>query len=80
MKVIAIHLSTTNDTNGNARRVFMLVDAATGDVTDIVDEGHMGSGALHDFESKYEILRGPEVEVTPAAYRDFKRSRYFRPS
>jgi hypothetical protein len=80
MNVIALHMAAVNDANGNPRRVFVLIDAQTGEVREVVDEGHMGTGALNEFRDKYTIIEGPRFEVTPAAYRDFKRHKRFRPS
>lgn len=80
MNVIAIHMATTNDTNGNPRRAYVLLDSSTGDIREIIDEGHLGSGALNDFRGKYNIVEGPRFEITPAAYRDFKRDKHFNPS
>jgi len=57
------HLRTTNDTNGNPRRIYLLM-TAEGTVTRAIDEGYGNP------PSEYGILvQLPSVNITPAEYR-----------
>ena len=60
------HLRTTNDINGNPRRVFVLYDE-NGDIVKTIDEGYRG------FPREYRSLKQlPQIEVLPKEYRAFK--------
>lgn len=78
MNVIALHMVTTNDTNGNPRRAFVLLKP-DGDIAAVVDEGYQGRGALDPFAKEYHIVEGPRFEITPAAYRDLRKDKRFVP-
>lgn len=66
--VAALHECTTNDTNGNPRRVFTAI-GATGQILRVTDEGYAGTPewvrALHD-RGIWEV----GVQVTPAQYKE----------
>ena len=66
--MLAIHIATENDTNGNPRRGWFIADD-NGDFVDFVDEGYMGTGAL---EAGYgDIVRtSAKIAVKPSVYRE----------
>ena len=67
--MLAIHIATANDTNGNPRRGWFIADD-NGDFVDFVDEGYMGAGALA--EAGYEDLArtSAKIAVKPSVYRE----------
>ncbi len=71
--MVCIRLCAKHDTNGNPRRVFVLLDS-DGAIVRAIDEGYGGSRVLDAYS-----LRGPitDFETTPAEYRrllrDFSR-------
>lgn len=77
-------LCTTNDTNGNGRRVYQV---ATTDRVDTYthaghtkanvnvayyDEGNMGPGALPDLRA-FTVVTLPDLAITPKEYRKLKK-------
>lgn len=65
------HLRTTNDTNGNPRRAWV-VYGANGAIVRINDEGYNGRAAVRGLE----VAGIPEldpVEVTPKTYNALRR-------
>ena len=60
------HLITTNDINGNPRRLYVLLDKQ-GTMTEVIDEGYSG---LPD--KCRDLIRLPDVITTPKEYRVFK--------
>jgi hypothetical protein len=58
MNEVALYLCTTNDANGNPRRLFVIIDSATGHTIDVMDEGYAGSS---DVRAKY-----PNIHITRA--------------
>jgi hypothetical protein len=73
--MIAIKIRTKNDTNGNPRRGWIIVDEE-GEVVNFIDEGYAGKGALHTYAHKHYIVEGPEIQVGPGEYRAWKGLRY----
>lgn len=69
--MIALHLRASNDTNGNPRRLFLILDN-DGDAVDAVDEGYSGYGAIA--RNYPEIKIGATIEVTPAEYRSWLKT------
>lgn len=70
-------LATTNDVNGNPRRLHAVYDLDNaGDLVALYDEGYAGARiARHDMtagESNALIVL-PDWTITPAEYRDAKR-------
>lgn len=72
LPMIAVKVCAKNDTNGNPRRGWLIINAV-GNTIDFVDEGYRGNGALN-FAGYRGIVEGPSLDVTPAAYREFKRA------
>jgi hypothetical protein len=67
MKYMYIHLNAGHTTNGNPRRVFVVIDVSDGTIVDAIDEGYKGTDAV---TSHYPgIVAGPEFDTTPAQYR-----------
>lgn len=66
----AIHLKAKNDTNGNPRRLYLILDNDS-DAVDAVDEGYKGRGALDEHYEGVPI--GVTIQVTPKEYRDWLR-------
>lgn len=68
--LIVIHAKTKNDTNGNPRRVFVVLDTY-GTIVETIDEGYEGSGALR--AGGYDKLPRFEIETTPSEYKALKK-------
>ena len=65
----AIKINAKNDTNGNPRRAFLVID--NGELIDVIDEGYRGTAPLTE---KYPGLQvATEIITTPSEYRDFLR-------
>lgn len=66
--MIYLHLATKHDTNGNPRRLFLVLDE-DGNPVDAIDEGYAGSRQVYE---KYpNIMDGPRIEVTISEYKDW---------
>jgi hypothetical protein len=63
------HLVTTNDNNGNPRRLWAFYDPTTGDLVRLVDEGYTGRAALRNVEH----VELPMLEITVGEYRSIRR-------
>jgi hypothetical protein len=68
--IIMQHLRTTNDTNGNPRRLYVFYGRNTGDYVGIVDEGYSGRPRA---QPGIDILELNSVDITPKQYRELKR-------
>ena len=75
--MVALHLSTTNDTNGNPRRLYVFL-TDTGQVVGVKDEGYKGRGARQEWAEQHAhgqaVFEGPDITITPAEYRWFLRA------
>lgn len=70
--ITAVYVRTKNDSNGNPRRGWMVVDQ-DGRTVGFVDEGYEGTPALRRrFPDAVEVWHA--LEVTPAAYRVLLRN------
>jgi hypothetical protein len=65
-KVLAIKLDAGNDTNGNPRRVFVIIDRKSGNMIDAIDEGYGGRQSLLDVYPN--AIEGPTYVTTPRQY------------
>lgn len=66
--VVAIKLNAKNDTNGHPRRVYVVLDATTGDIIDTMDEGYAND--FGDLRKRYPGIGNPcEFPTTPGEYR-----------
>ena len=66
-KVLVLHLAAPNDTNGNPRRLFVVL-SREGETLATIDEGYLGSAAWRGrFPNGTESLY---VGITPREYRD----------
>ena len=73
-KHIAIKLNAGNNTNGNPRRVYVVLETINGSIVDTIDEGFMGIVAL---SRKYpEIPIPPEFYTTPKEYRELLKMKF----
>lgn len=66
---IAIRLNAGNDTNGNPRRVFVVLDPKRG-IIDAVDEGYEGEEPL---KRAHRIRSLADFMTTPREYRGLLR-------
>ena len=66
----ALHLAAPNDTNGNPRRLYAVLDSEGG-IADVVDEGYQGSSAATELWGP-QIRIGARIEITPGEYRAIK--------
>lgn len=67
---IAIHLDAGHTTNGNPRRVYVVLDEKA-QIVDVIDEGYEGSARVTRVHGKIPISE--EIETTPGQYRDMKK-------
>jgi hypothetical protein len=78
-RVIAVRVKTTNDTNGNPRRGWVIASAENGETVAFIDEGYAGDRALHvslaGWYGEYECTVTGALQVTPGQYRDLKRAK-----
>jgi hypothetical protein len=67
----AFHVCATNDTNGGPRRCFVVVDAGSGSIVDVVDEGYEGeAGSLKPYAYPYGVIvLSHRVNVSPSEYK-----------
>jgi hypothetical protein len=75
--MLAIKIRAKNDTDGNPRRGWLLVNTA-GDVVNFVDEGYRGKAQLSlvAHRMRVSVVEGPEIQVGPGEYRAWKGLRY----
>ena len=66
-----LHLCTTNDINGNPRRLYVRMDKG-GCFIAAWDEGYRGSGAVPE-AYRDEAHKAPYIEITPREYRRIKK-------
>lgn len=75
------HLVSTNDVNGNPRRLFLIM-GHEGSLLAVVDEGHAGRDAIQTGLDAVGFGKGgwrpnrielPEIEVPPSFYRALLR-------
>lgn len=59
------HLQTTNDVNGNPRRLWLLLDAQTGSIIKVVNEGNRGIP-----KEWRDVPELPQIDVTLKFYHD----------
>jgi hypothetical protein len=79
---LAQNLKTTNDTNGNPRRLWA-VYTADGSTVAMLDEGYGGRRVMLDCMSHddYRDIRElPAVEITPAEYRRLLKAAHVSPA
>ena len=67
--MLAVHIASENDTNGNPRRGWFIADDH-GDYVDFVDEGYMGSGALAEAGYPDIPRTSAKISVKPSVYRE----------
>jgi hypothetical protein len=67
--MLAIHIATENDTNGNPRRGWLIADDH-GNFVDFVDEGYMGIGALTEAGYPDIVRTSAKISVKPSVYRE----------
>lgn len=65
---MVIHCTALNDVNGNARRVYLVINTTNGDVLDAIDEGCEGLAAWR--KKHPTAIMGPSIDVTPQEYRN----------
>jgi hypothetical protein len=65
-----LHLATTNDTNGNPRRLY--VEVEDGMYKTIVNEGYEGYARAHR-AGMPETYLPPRIHITPAEYRTLRK-------
>ena len=64
-KLLRQHWQAENDTNGNPRRLWLLMDAQTGNAIWVANEGCYG--VPHSWRDTPEL---PKVDITPGCYRE----------
>lgn len=63
----AIKINAKNDSNGNPRRAFLVID--NGEIIDVIDEGYRGTRPLTE---KYPGVQvATEIMTTPSEYKGF---------
>lgn len=69
MQTMAIGLNAGNDTNGNPRRVWVVlqIDGDSQHIIDAVDEGYQGFHRVKEFYQ--DCIQGPMFRTVPAEYR-----------
>jgi len=75
----ALHLDAGHDTNGNPRRIYIILEAETADIIDAVDEGYRGRRALEIWADEHNApevakLRPPTIATTATERRDLLRN------
>lgn len=68
---VAIKVNAGNDTNGNPRRGWVVLDGRSGDMLDFVDESYLGRSALTRIYPK--AVESVELAVTPGEYRTLRK-------
>lgn len=61
MRVLIQHLMSDNDINGNARRLFLIMDNE-GDIIEAIDEGSLGSSVYAHYIDR-ALLPGMHISV-----------------
>ncbi len=69
-KYSTIRLRTTNDTNGNPRRIFVVL--SRGNLAGLFDEGYSGEHSIPDKQMR-ESYGGLTFDITPGEYRALKK-------
>jgi hypothetical protein len=68
MKVLILHLIADNDINGNARRLFLILDL-NGDIIEAIDEDCLGPAA---YSQKYPYrISLPVIEISVKEYKRY---------
>ena len=72
MNEVAIRLNAGNDSNGNPRRIFVVINPCTDDIVDSIDEGYIGTSGLF---KKYPSVNytGTTIDTSPSQYRELKK-------
>ena len=70
-----IHACAPNDTNGNPRRAFIVLNGTEQGHT-VYDEGYEGEGAIPEYDRK-NAATWTTLKVTPGQYRDLIRPRSY---
>ena len=68
---VAVRLDAGHDVNGNPLRAWMVLDARTGNIADVLDEGYGGRNVQKRLG--YVVSEGPDILVRPGYYRDLIR-------
>jgi hypothetical protein len=70
----ALHLCATNDTNGNPRRLYLILNDE-GNPVKALDEGYRGRevARLWAQERNVTLWNGPDIDVTPNEYKSWIR-------
>ena len=66
-KFNVIHLNAGNDTNGNPRRVFVVLHDS--DFVAAYDEGYSGINAITNLEHREQAINACTFATTPKEYR-----------
>lgn len=73
---VATKISTTNDTNGNPRRLWIIneivvdgIHAPHSNRVGIVEEGYRGNGAL--YEAFPNAITAEQINVSPSEYKQY---------
>lgn len=77
----AIKINAGNDTNGNPRRGWVILDTVNGHtkVVGFCDEGYKGIGAVTEKGFTRSLADAPEFKVSVSEYRDLLRFEKVRP-
>lgn len=63
------HVKTTNDTNGNPRRSFLVFDESM-NLLSIIEEGYQGNSAMQaEFPNYHELKELYSINVQPKEYK-----------
>ena len=69
--MIVIHLRAPNDSNGNPRRLYLIIDPSNGLPIDCIDEGYLGNSA---YKSKYpESVYSTQIDIPAKEYRRIRK-------
>lgn len=66
-------LGTTNDSNGNPRRLWVLYNKSDGNVHKVIEEGYGGRPAECDCR-RPGMVEVASVEITPREYNSWKKA------
>jgi len=72
--MLAVYISTTNDTSGNPRRGWIIFDD-TGHSSTFIDEGYLGKAALAQGGFPTIARTYTRINVTPGEYRSWMKVR-----
>lgn len=67
-----IRIRTTNDVNGNSRRLWLHIDDATSAPLAVYDEGHQGYAVL-PLELRHHVAACPDIIVRPGEFRTMRK-------